>query len=308
MLIFGMMLRSGIVTVLMFLFGVFSAQNDTIGKSETHKRRLCLGAGTSLFAGGSLLYLNQAWYKDHNTGRFHFFDDNGEWFQMDKAGHIFSTYQGARLMMDACKWGGFTRKQQLIAGGAAGFLYMTAIEVFDGFSQGWGFSWGDMAANSAGTALALIQEGFLKDQLLQLKFSYFPSPYPKYNPSLLGENDFTRVVKDYNGQVYWVSFNPFHLRKHSSSPFPRWLNLAFGYGATGMTGARTNMILTAGSDGEPLQFERERLFFVSMDVDLSRIPCRSKMLKAALSALNVLKVPFPAFVVGTGGSGTVLIR
>src|SRR6185369_2255358 len=101
----------------------------------------------------SLIYLNQAWYSSYNTSNFHFFADGREWLQMDKVGHAFTTYQIGRFMMQSMQWAGFTEKQSVFIGGTSGLAYMTAIEAMDGFSAGWGFSWGDMLANTSGSAL-----------------------------------------------------------------------------------------------------------------------------------------------------------
>ncbi len=47
---------------------------------------------------------------------------------------------------------------------------------------------------------------------------------------MLGVNLLQQVLKDYNGQTYWLAFDikPW-LRKESH--FPAWLNLSLGYGA-----------------------------------------------------------------------------
>jgi hypothetical protein len=40
------------------------------------------------------------------------------------------------------------------------------------------------------------------------------------------------MLKDYNGQTYWLSVNLHSFYK--GSKIPKWLNLAIGYGANGM--------------------------------------------------------------------------
>ena len=47
-----------------------------------------------------------------------------------------------------------------------------------------------------------------------------------------------QVLKDYNGQTYWLSANIWSFNKESN--FPRWLNVAFGYGADGMLYGENN--------------------------------------------------------------------
>jgi hypothetical protein len=43
-----------------------------------------------------LVGLNQLWYA-YARSDFHFINDNAEWLQMDKAGHIYSSYHLGRL-------------------------------------------------------------------------------------------------------------------------------------------------------------------------------------------------------------------
>lgn len=211
---------------------------------------------------------------------------------MDKAGHFFTTYQTGRLMMDAFAWAGCSRKQQLI-GGYTGFVYMTAIEVMDGFSSGWGFSWGDELANVLGASSAMAQRAFWKEQRIQLKFSYANSGLAQYNPSLLGESRYTRILKDYNAQTYWMSINPSAFMGKKTK-FPKWLNFAFGYSAYGMLGAFSNNFVVEDAQGRVLKFDRARRFYASLDVDLTRIKTRSKFLKSLFSVINILKFPAPA--------------
>jgi hypothetical protein len=273
------------------------------------KRKVILGTSTAGLTLGSLAYLNQAWYAQYNTGKFHFFNDNKEWLQMDKVGHGYSTYQTARLMMPAFKWAGFNRKQQLLIGGNIGLVYLTAVEVFDGYSEGWGFSWGDMGANVLGTGLAIGQQAIWDEQRLQLKFSFGKSGLAQYNPELLGESFSTQILKDYNGQTYWASVNisSFLTQSQKLSGFPKWLNVAVGYGAYGMLGGHYNDFVVQNENGYVLKFERERRFYFSLDVDLTRIKTKSKFLKSVFSVFNCVKIPAPTLQFSKSGSRGYLL-
>jgi hypothetical protein len=55
-----------------------------------------------------------------------------------------------------------------------------------------------------------------------------------------------------------------------------------------MTGANTTY-----SPGVP-EPARYRQFYLSMDVDLTRIKTKSKVLKGIFSVVNFIKIPFPA--------------
>jgi hypothetical protein len=106
------------------------------------------------------------------------------------------------------------------------------------------------------------------------------------------------MIKDYNGQSYWISGNISSFLP-AGSKFPKWLNIAMGYGAEGMTGASGN---TLNQNGQPVpEFPRYRQFFLSLDVDLTRIPTKSKVLKGIFNVLSFIKIPAPAVEYNTLG-------
>jgi hypothetical protein len=71
---------------------------------------------------GALVGLNQLWYADYPKSDFHFINDNAEWLQMDKAGHIYSSYHLGRLGLK-CSNGVELAKEQLIFGSGMGFAF-----------------------------------------------------------------------------------------------------------------------------------------------------------------------------------------
>jgi hypothetical protein len=284
----------------LILFNVSLSQTDSLKPVNYKSRKVLLATSSGVLTVGSLVALNQAWYSEYNTGSFHLFNDNKEWLQMDKAGHVFTTYQMSTLMMDAFDWAGYSKKQALFIGGGIGFVYMTAIECMDGFSRGWGYSWGDQLSDVIGSGLAISQEAFWKEQRLRLKFSYAQSGLAKYNPSLLGKNYYSQILKDYNAQTYWLSVNPASFVKKKTK-FPKWLNVAFGYSAYGMLGGYNNLFVVQDEDGNVLNIERQRRFYFSLDVDLSRIKTKSRLLNGLFSVVNMLKFPFPAIEFSKNG-------
>ncbi len=265
------------------LFTIFFCKNtfasDSLSVNKTRKQILL--TSTIGVSSGSLLYLNQVWYKQYHHSQFHFFNDNTEWLQMDKCGHLFTTYQTTRLMMNSLQWAGYNTKKQKLYSGLSGFTYMTAVELMDGYSTGWGFSWGDMIANSLGTGIAIAQKIKWNEQRIQIKFSYYPSHYANYNTNLLGKSIGSQILKDYNAQTYWLSINPSSFFKPNNN-FPKWLNIAFGYGANGMINAKGNTI-----------FIPFRQSYLSLDVDFTRIKTKSKICNYIFSCINILKLPFP---------------
>src|SRR6185312_2853731 len=154
----------------------FSQETDTTiapltTMQKTIRKSILLGT-TGAYTAASLIGLNQIWYKQYASSKFHFFNDNSEWCQMDKLGHTFTTYNTAREIYRAMLWAGYNRKQSIFIGEAYGTAYMTAIEIMDGFSSGWGFSWGDELANVSGSALFTLQQYYWNEQRIHFKYSF----------------------------------------------------------------------------------------------------------------------------------------
>lgn len=271
----------------------FLKPSDTLNK----KRLKTLVISEAVIGSATLIGLNQIWYADYPRSNFHFINDNAEWLQMDKAGHVFSAYHLGSFGANALKWSGANRKSQLIYGSTLGLAFMTTVEVFDGYSANWGASWGDIAANVSGTALFVSQELLWKEQRIVPKFSFHTTPYASARPNVLGSSIQEQILKDYNGQTYWLSANIYSFAK--SSKIAKWLNLAVGYGAEGMITGNdefTNMIFLPES-------KRYRQFYLSLDVDLTKIETKSHFVKTILTIFNSIKIPAPTLEIkGSGGT------
>ena len=251
------------------------------------KRKSTVFISEAALGSVALVGLNQLWYADYPRSKFHFINDNAEWLQMDKVGHFYSTYHLGRLGLEMLQWSGATKKQQLVYGSSLGLAFLTVVEVFDGFSAEWGASPGDLLANASGTALYVSQELLWKEQRITPKFSVHATKYAALRPTVLGSNLPERILKDYNGQTYWLSVNLYSFFKDSK--FPKWLNVAVGYGADGMiNGNGENTTITSIGT-----IERTRQFYLSLDVDLTKIETKSHFLKTFFSLFNTLKIPAP---------------
>jgi hypothetical protein len=156
----------------------------------------------------------------------------------------------------------------------------------DGFSVAYGASWGDMAANASGSVLFMGQHLLWQEERIHPKFSFYPSQLATLRPNMLGGNLPQQALKDYNGQTYWLAFDikPW-LRMESR--FPAWLNLSLGYGAGQMVYARDAINQQQGYDAY-------RQYFLSLDVNFTRIPTRSRLLKSLFFLLNTVHMPAPA--------------
>jgi uncharacterized protein YfiM (DUF2279 family) len=290
---------------LLFIFSLLHFQFCIAQKLETSNevknKRVKLVTGISLAGyGGAMVGLYNAWYKKYPQTSFHTFNDNKEWLQVDKVGHMYSAYLEGMLSMELWKWSGVNRKKYIWLGGLSGATYQTVIEVLDGYSAGWGWSWGDFAANVGGSALLISQELAWDQQRVKLKFSTHPKNYldPSLNSrsdNLFGKTFLERMIKDYNGQTYWASVNPTDFSKKDSK-WPSWLSIAIGYGAEGLFGGTENI---AHDQSGNITFNRtdiarKRQWYIAPDIDLTKIKTKKKGVKLVLAALSSLKFPAPA--------------
>ncbi|HEY6901312.1 MAG TPA: DUF2279 domain-containing protein [Puia sp.] len=235
--------------------------------------------------------LNYLWYKKFAHSKFHYFNDNNEWLNVDKIGHAATAYNIAAIQSDLLYWGGVKRGTAALIGTATALGFMSMIEILDGHSEKWGFSKGDMLANLTGCLLYEGQRLMWGEQRISLKFSYHGTIFPSYQPAELGRNLPQRILKDYNGQSYWLSFNIASFLPASSN-FPRWLNLSAGYGAEGMIGAIKN---PSEINGKTIPYYRRyRQFYFSFDTDLYRIDGLSPLATTLLKINRTVKTPGPA--------------
>ena len=266
------------------LFSVDSIKNNV--DKNFYKFLLVEGAILT----GAMSYLKYEWYSDKKRVPFHFYNDFKGWNQIDKFGHFYASYLESNVGYSLMKKFNFSEKQSLIFGGSQGFILETPIEFFDAYYKGWGFSITDMVANALGSSFFIIQQRIFGEQLLRPKLSFSRSIYAKDANGYLGKNNFlSQFVYDYNGYTYWFSFSPSKIFKIKK--IPEWINLSLGYGANGMIGEFLN-ISTYNGKNIPYH-ERYRQYYLSLDIDFSKIKSKSKMLKKIFNALSYIKIPLP---------------
>ncbi len=283
--------------------------NDTnyysLTPEQKKKRVRLVVAGNVVGYSAVMIGLYSAWYKDYPQTGFHSFNDWPEWQQMDKVGHLYSAYIESLGSMEMWRWTGVDRKKRIWLGGMTGAAYQTIIEVLDGFSEGWGWSWADFGANVLGSGTLMAQEFAWNDQRIRIKFSFHNKTYSdpelnKRSDKLFGNSPTRRLIKDYNGQTYWASAN-----LHSFFPksnLPKWLSVSVGYGAEGLFGGRKN--IGVDKDGT-IVFDRPdvtryRQWYLAPDIDFSKIKTKSKMVKLLFTFLNAFKFPTPALELSNG--------
>jgi hypothetical protein len=237
---------------------------------------------------GVMIGLNSIWYSQYDKQSFQFFNDWPEWKQMDKLGHLYSSFQLSSINSRALQWSGVSKKKSDITGSIVGFVMISSIEIMDGFSSGYGASVTDLAANAVGSGLYLGQNLLWNEVRIYPKYSFHRTEFAALRPETLGDGLLEEMVKDYNGQTYWFSFDLDKFFK-----FPKWLNLAVGYGAESMIYARDEQNIEQG-------FYPYRQLYLSLDFDLTAIKSRSKVVNTLIYFANMIKLPAPALEFSQG--------
>jgi hypothetical protein len=124
-----------------------------------------------------------AWWKGNQHGSFHFTDEG--WFGRDtyaggadKASHFFFGYMASREMT---RWyerfGNSSASSRALSVGVAA-LGGALIELGDGYTEVYGYSWGDVASNVAGALAAAGIGAAGIDDLVGLRFGFVSAEIP----------------------------------------------------------------------------------------------------------------------------------
>lgn len=274
--------------IVCFVLPALFAQNaDTVSNVNPNRLKIVVIGSTVAYT-GAMVGLSYVWYSNYDRQDFHFFNDAGEWKQMDKAGHFYSAFQLSSIGSHSLQWSGVSKKKSDWIGALSGFVVMSSIEVLDGFSAGYGASATDLAANALGAGFYLGQQALWKQIKIYPKFSFHQTDYAAQRPEALGATFFQQIIKDYNGQTYWLSVDMDKFLK-----FPKWLNFSVGYGAE-------DMLYANDSDNLQNNLNPYRQFYFGLDFDLTAIKSRSKFVNGLIYFANMVKLPAPTLEISNG--------
>jgi hypothetical protein len=297
---------------LIFYFLVFFsiALNDSISNNQPVKgirdslaimqqRRTNLAIAEGTVYACSMFGFYQIKYRENLQSRLHFNDLSSDWsLGMDFSHHAIASYYICRIEYDLLRWAGVSERRATWLGGLSGFCLLTSQEILDGFAKKWGASTGDLATNALGSAVFLSQQLIWHDQRILLKWSYHPTSFPGYNPDQLGHNFVQKMIKDYNGQTFWLSAN-IKSFVFKNSRIPGWMNVALGISSTGITGPFAD---PPQYRSYPVpEFKARHTFYIAPDIDLTRIHTRSYALKWVFECIGFLKFPLPALEISSKG-------
>ena len=266
-------MRYILVLIFISVFSTNSKSIDTL-KLKKNKKFYTFLAAEGIVLTGGITYLSKQWYSDKKRVPFHFYNDLRGWNQVDKFGHFYASYIESDIGYSLMKKFNFSEKKSLYLGGFQGLILETPIEIFDAYYDGWGFSLSDMVANAAGSLFFIFQQKIFKEQIIKPKLSFSRSKYARVANGYLGKNNIvSEFLYDYNGYTFWFSISPRSIFPRSK--IPKWFNVSFGYGSDGMIGEFKNLSSYIGV--EIPNFERFRQFYLSLDIDLSKIKTNSKL-------------------------------
>jgi hypothetical protein len=243
--------------------------------------------GIALTYGLIVLALSTAWYSDQMLQPFHFFNDLPEWKQLDKFAHLCWAFHVCAIAAGLLRWGGL--KQHLFIGTIVGFLFVSFVEILDGFSIGYGASLFDLIANATGSILFFVQTKIWKHIKIFPKFSFHFTSFAVLRPSLLGDGFFQEILKDYNGQTFWYSWSP------EKKWWPSFLSVAVGVGAEGMIYGRDEQ-------NQLHHFSPYRKFYLSLDLNPNYFLSKGKWGQLIYYPLSIMKCPAPAIEFSTQGT------
>ncbi|WP_239691486.1 DUF2279 domain-containing protein [Hymenobacter lapidarius] len=237
--------------------------------------------------GYGVLYtgLTTSWYTGERAP-LRWFNDLSEWKQLDKAGHFWGSFQISRGAVDMLRWTGLSQKESIWYGSFVGFAIQSPLELLDGRDPAYGASATDLAANFLGSSALLAQQLAWHDIRIMPKWSFHLTRYAAQRPNVLGSNVPERWLKDYNGQTYWLCTDVGAFLR-SGNRWPRWLQPAVGYGGQ-------DLVYNDAAANAAAGLRPYRQYYLSLDVDLRRIPTRSPLLKKVFYTLSIFHLPAPA--------------
>lgn len=228
-------------------------------------------------------YQRDAWWKDMRTN-FHFMNDWDYALWIDKVGHFYDGILIQHGTSAAFEAANFDIEESMIYGTIGSFLFLTYVEIEDGFGGGWGFSPGDQIANTLGALFPLAQfyYPYLKNFLF--RFSYYPD---KLHTEGFIQGQQHIIFDDYEGQKFWLSFRMKEILPANFAKYwPPLLTLSLGTGVKNLDGH---------GDGR-------RDFYLALDLDFEEIPLHGRGWQFVKNTLNFLHFPMPGIRVNKDGT------
>lgn len=236
-----------------------------------------VGANAALYS-----YFKRAWWSGERAPQFFFHADWDQDFRdQDKLGHAFGGYHLARFGNAFLRSTCTSKRNATIWSAAYAAAFQLQIEVWDGMYKKYGFSYADLIANTAGTALDVLHETHPATRAIKPTISYVRSAAMRNSDNIPGE---LRPSLDYSGQTYWLSASIHDLLPEDSRPYwPSFLRVSVGHSITDWVDPRTGANLRA-----------KRKILLSLDFDAEKLPGDNRIWKTFKRQLGYIHLPSPA--------------
>ncbi|MHB1686304.1 MAG: DUF2279 domain-containing protein [Ignavibacteriaceae bacterium] len=260
-----------------FLVSDFSFTQTDPDSSHQHKvdyLKLSIigGVTTGAFVWGYAIQNNLWWKGDKSKFYFVWKQDWVYALGADKYGHFYFPYLVSNIYTQAFEWAGIDETKSIWYASSFALAYETFVEVRDGFSKQWGFSWGDFSADFLGASFPVLQHYIPVLKNFNFKISFYPSDRFK-----AGSN---RVIfDDYESTYDWLSINVYNFLPGEVKKFyPKFINLAIGHSVEKLDN-------NGGGNHR---------FYISLDWNLEGLPGDGWFWNLLKRNLNYYHLPAPA--------------
>jgi len=251
-----------------------AAQEKLALRSQEHRTwvlNLGILAGVTAY-GFSTWSWGESGFKTSSEGWFGRGTEHGG---ADKLGHAYTGAVVAAATGSLYRHWGYESQRAAELSALSSLLLTGAVEIGDGFSQDYGFSWEDQVSNVAGIGLEYLRQRYpALGERVQFRWEYLPSPAVRHRRH-------TDLTTDYSGSRYLLAF-PLRAWAGEDSAL-RWLELQVGYG-------------TRGFGKEDLAYfdRRTRHPFVGVGIHIPGVIKRLGAARGAQRAFEHIQVPWTA--------------
>jgi hypothetical protein len=271
-------LLTAVVFLLMMKCILPQTSSDTVKSNIDWGRLAIVGGVTAAWFTFGYVVQNNLWWKGDKS-KFHF-EWKHDWTYAlgeDKFGHFFFPYLLTNIYSQAFEWTGMDKSKSLLYAASFSLFYETFVEIRDGFSKQWGFSWGDFSADFLGAFYPVLQNKIPVLKNFNFKISFYPSERFRNGSNKV-------IFDDYESTYDWLSVNvhnllPISWRKY----YPAFINIAVGHSVKKL-------------DTE----DRHHEFYIGLDWNLKALPGNGWFAKLLKRNLNYYHLPAPAIKIYRG--------
>jgi len=172
----------------------------------------------------SYVIQNNLWWKGDKS-KFHF-EWQHDWVYAlgeDKFGHFYFPYLASNIYFQVFRWTGIDSIRSIWYSSSFAFAYEVFVEIRDGFSKQWGFSWGDFTADFLGASYPVMQSKIPALRNFNFQISFYPS-------KRFREGSNSAIFDDYESTYDWLNINVYNLLPEQIRKYyPAFINFAIGH-------------------------------------------------------------------------------